>query len=355
MAGKKGAPEIVENIHRLLEFETAGNPVTGLRWTQKTTKKIAEELLAIGIRVCPNTVAKLLKQLGYSLRTNQKSVSNSSVSKEDRQEQFQYISQLRECFAAAGHPIISIDTKKKEMIGNFKNPGKAWTQSPVKVNDHDFRSQSHGMAVPYGIYDTQANHGTVFVGTSSDTPDFSTDCLSEWYEHVGQHRYPHSKELLILADSGGSNGSRSRVWKHGLQEKLADRFDLTVTVCHYPPGCSKWNPIEHRLFSEISKNWSAIPLVSYELVLHYISTTATTTGLEVQAYFFPEEYKKGARVSNEDMATINMTQHFTQPKQNYTIKPRVNLCSSFNNVAEKLDCFGEEHKLVELVKSGSYF
>lgn len=225
------------------------------------------------------------------------------------------------------------------MIGNFKNPGKAWTKSPVKVNDHDFRSQSYGMAVPYGIYDTQANRGSVFVGTSSDTPDFSTDCLSKWYENEGRYLYPHSNELLILADSGGSNGSRSRVWKHRLQEKLANKFGLTITVCHYPPGCSKWNPIEHRLFSEISKNWAGKPLVSYEVVLNYISTTATITGLEVQAYFLPKEYKKGARVSDEDMASINITQHATQPKQNYTIKPQVESYSVFNNASKKLDWF----------------
>ena len=351
MAGKKGAPEIVENINRLLEFETAGDPVTGLRWTQKTTKKIAEELSKIGIRVCPNTVARILKELGFSLRTNQKNVSSSSVSEEVRDEQFKYISRVRKFFAAAGHPIISIDTKKKEMIGNFKNPGKAWTKSPVKVNDHDFRSQSYGMAVPYGIYDTQANRGSVFIGTSSDTTDFSSDCLAKWYENEGQYRYPHSKELLILADSGGSNGSRSRVWKHRLQEKLANKFGLTITVCHYPPGCSKWNPIEHRLFSEISKNWAAMPLVSYEVVLNYISTTTTSTGLKVEAYFLPKEYKKGVRVSSEDMEAINITKHTIQPRQNYTIKPQV----TRHAIPNKLDFFEEEQQLVELVASGSNF
>ena len=201
---------------------------------------------------------------------------------------------MRDEFARRGRPLISIDTKKKELVGCFKKAGAAWDVQPVLVNDHDFRSEAIGIAVPYGIYDLNANQGTVFVGTSSDTPGFAVDCAEHWWRTEGRQRYPDDTHLGILADGGGSNSATSRAWKYGLQTKLCNRHGLTVTVAHYPPGASKWNPIEHRLFSEISKNWAGRPLDSYETILNYLRTTATSTGLRVQAHLVAQSYQKGA-------------------------------------------------------------
>jgi hypothetical protein len=308
-------------IKELLEYETAGDPMSDLKWTRKTTAKIAFELQKLNIRVSPNTVGKLLKDMGFSLRTNQKKISNSSVSPQVRNEQFAYIKETRKRFASRGAMIISVDTKKKELIGCFKNDGKAWSEQPVEVNDHDFRSQAQGIAIPYGIYDLQANRGTVVVGTSFDTPCFATDCLALWYAEEGQKRYPDTTELLILADGGGSNRVGSYVWKYGLQTKLCDRFGLSITVCHYPPGASKWNPIEHRLFCEISKNWAGHPLESYETVLNYIRTTNTKTGLEVTAHLLEGAYEKGVKVSEQQKDALLIALHNVQPKRNYTLYP----------------------------------
>ena len=268
----------------MLTYETAGDPASGLKWTRKTTAKIAEELGNLGIRVSPKTVAKLLKEMGFSLRANQKKLSRSSVSPKERNEQFLYIAEQRKSFADKGDIIISIDTKKKELVGNFKNDGQVWTRQAVAVDDHDFRSQAKGVAIPYGIYDMLANLGSIFVGTSYDTSEFAVECLAMWYAFEGRLRYPNTREVLVLADSGGSNGRKRRAWKYWLQVKLCNVFGLTLTVCHYPPGTSKWNPIEHRLFSEISKNWAGHPLDSYKTVLNYIGTTATKTGLKVNSY-----------------------------------------------------------------------
>jgi len=267
-------------------------------------------------------VGKLLKEMGFSLRVNHKKLSTSSVSPKERDEQFAYIAQLRELFARAGAMVVSVDTKKRELVGRFKNQGQVWSRQPLLVNDHDFRSQAEGVAIPYGIYDMLANRGSIFVGTSHDTSDFATDCLARWYAEEGRQRYPDATELLILADCGGSNGSRSRAWKHGLQTKLCSFFGLTVTVCHYPPGASKWNPIEHRLFSEISKNWAGRPLDSYETVLNYIRTTATTTGLEVTACLQKAAYDKGVRITKQQMNTLALEPHTIQPRQNYTLRPQ---------------------------------
>jgi len=229
----------------------------------------------LGIRVSPKTVAKLLKEMGFSLRANQKKLSRSSVSPQVRNEQFIYIAEQRRRFADKGAIIISIDTKKKELVGNFKNDGQVWTRQAAAVDDHDFRSQAKGVAIPYGIYDVLANHGSVFIGISCDTAEFAVDSLVMWYACEGFLRYPNTREVLVLADSGGSNGRTRRTWKYWLQKKFCDVFGLTVTVCHYPPGTSKWNPIEHRLFSQVSKNWAGRPLDSYETVLNYLQTTTT--------------------------------------------------------------------------------
>ena len=218
--------------------------------------------------------------------------------------------------------MIAVDTKKKELVGNFRNSGSAWSRQAVAVNDHDFRSTASGMAIPYAIYDVGANRGFVCVGTSYETPQFATDSVASWWRHEGQSRYLGAKRLLILADGGGGNGFRCRAWKLGLQEKLCDRFGLTVTVCHYPPGASKWNPADHRLFSEISKNWAGRPLDSYETVLKYIRTTKTATGLRVRALLVRKRYRKGIQIQKQHMAAVKLRRHPCLPEWSYTIRPR---------------------------------
>jgi hypothetical protein len=303
-----------------MEHDTAGDPMTGVKWTRRTTEKIAEELRGVGIDVCANTVAKLLKQLAYRLRVNHKKLSRGSPA--DRDEQFTYITAQRETFTRAGLPIVSIDSKKRELVGNFKNNGATWSQKPTLVNDHDFRSDAKGVALPYGIYDLTANHGYLFVGTSHDTPAFAADNLARWWVYHGRRRYPEATELLILADSGGSNGARTRAWKHALQHDLCDRHRLTVTVCHYPTGASKYNPIEHRVFSEISKNWAGRPLDDYDTILNYARTTRTKTGLEVNAYLVKTDYPTGVKINDKAMAELQLRPHDTQPTRNYTVSPR---------------------------------
>lgn len=301
-----------------MEFETAGDPMTGLKWTRTTTEKIAGELKKLGIIVCGKTVGRILKELGYSLRVNRKNLSSGCGP--DRDAQFKYIEKQRQRFKEMGAPVISVDTKKKELVGNFKNNGEAWTKHPIEVNDHDFRSQAQGIAIPYGIYDVNANHGAVFVGTSYDTSEFAVSSIEKWWRYIGQYRYSENEELLILADGGGSNGSRVRAWKQSLQN-FCDRHKIKITVCHYPPGTSKWNPIEHRLWSEISKNWAGRPLDSYLTILNYISTTKTSTGLKVKAYIDSKKYRKGINVSDQQMKQMNLDKHDSLPKWNYTISP----------------------------------
>lgn len=311
---------MITAIQQVMRYETAGDPMTGLKWTHRTTEKIAQELAMVGIQVSRNTVGRLLKTMGFSLRVNHKSLA--SVSCEDRDAQFAHIHRSREDFTQTREPIISVDTKKKELVGNFKNPGVAWRDEPIRVKDHDFRSEAEGLAVPYGIYDLQANRGYVCVGNSRDTPEFAVDAIETWWQHKGKSRYPHAQRLLILADSGGSNSARSRLWKARLQEQLADRHRLSVTVGHYPAGTSKWNPIEHRLFSAISKNWAGRPLDSFETIVNYIRTTTTTTGLRVEARRLHKSYEKGVKVSDKEMRALSITTDDTLPKGNYTITPR---------------------------------
>ena len=257
-----GQPQAVE---ALMAHETAGDPVSGLKWTHRTTAKLAEQLHGLGIDVCPQTVARLLKAMGYSLRVNHKKLAGAS--NPNRDQQFRHITALRERCAADHSPLISVDTKKKELVGRFRNPGAKWDRSPELVNDHDFRSDADGLAVPYGIYDPRANAGTVFVGRTADTPAFAVDCIEKWWRTEGRKRYPEAKTLQILADGGGSNSCTARAWKFNLQHRLCNRHGLRVRVAHYPPATSKWNPIEHRLFCEISKNWAGRPLDSFETIL----------------------------------------------------------------------------------------
>jgi hypothetical protein len=228
---------------------------------------------------------------------------------------------LREYFASQGLPTISVDTKKKELVGKFKNNGKLWQKESIEVNDHDFPTHAVGKAVPYGIYDTQKNSGTVFVGYSADTPSFAVECIEKWWNKYGIKHYPDKTKLFIIADSGGSNGYRSRVWKYQIQKQLCDELGLSVHICHYPPGASKWNPIEHRLFSEISKNWAGRPLESFETVLKYIRTTKTSTGLTVKAHFVRKKYKTGEKVSDKQMKEIRIEKHKKLADWNYRLTP----------------------------------
>lgn len=294
--------------------------MNGLKWTRKTTTKIAAELRPAGILACANTVARLLKQLGFRLRANEKKLPRCTPA--DRDAQFRHIAKLRKSFAGKGLPITSIDTKKKEKVALFKNPGREWSLEARPVLDHDFPSDAKGIAIPYGIYLPSPNVGTVMVGTSHDTPEFAVDCLATWWRLDGCDRYPTAGHLLILADGGGSNGSRCRAWKYFLQNNLCDPHRLCVTVAHYPSGASKWNPIEHRLFSEISKNWAGIPLESYKTILNYIRTTTTKTGLRVQSTLIEKEYETGIRITDKQMASLAITHHPTLPALNYTIRPR---------------------------------
>jgi hypothetical protein len=315
---------VIDHIALLLKNETAGDPMHGLKWTRKTTRKVAKELRKLDIRISANTVARLLKKMGFSLRVNQKKLESGNKNpppRKVRNRQFKYINRKRKEFAAAGNPVISVDTKKKEKVGIFKNPGNTWQDEPYVVNDHDFPSDAIGMAVPYGIYDTEANRGFVNVGTSRETPAFAVDSIIDWWKRHGRITHHSSNELLILADCGGGNSARARTWKYHLQHRLCDAHGLTVTVCHYPPGASKWNPIEHHLFSHISNNWAGKPLVSYETVMNYIKTTRTSTGLVVKASLITKHYEKGEKVSAKDMAQLSVKPHKTLPAWNYTLTP----------------------------------
>ncbi len=293
--------------------------MTGLKWSRRTTERIANELGSIGIQVSSSTVCRVLKTMGFSLRSNRKSISDATSP--ERNEQFEYIAHLRESYVQEGHPIISVDTKKKELVGLFKNPGSTWERQPTPVNDHDFRSQAEGIAVPYGVYELLHNRGHVFVGTSFETAEFATDSIVRWWRYAKKD-YANPQRLLILADGGGGNSARSRAWKTFIQTRLADQHNIPVTICHYPPGTSKWNPIEHRLFSEISKNWKGKPLDSYETIINYIRTTTTATGLKVRARLVKKHYKKGIKISDAQFSQLSIEHHTTLPKWNYTISPR---------------------------------
>ena len=265
------------------------------KWLNCRLRDIQERLGDRGYSVSCPVISRLLKKAGYCLRLNVKEREGQAHSQRDAQ--FAYIRAQREANQQAGQPTISVDTKKKELIGNFKNTGRIWCQEAEVVNIHDFPSEALGRAVPYGVYDLQHNRGTVYVGQSADTPAFAVDNLAHWCQTELLERFPGATQVFIEADGGGSNASRSRVFKQQLQEKLADELGLTITVCHYPPGTSKWNPIEHRLFSEISKTWAGCPLRSFDLVLDYIADTKTRTGLTVQAHLVTAEYCTGLKVA----------------------------------------------------------
>jgi hypothetical protein len=266
--------------------------------------------------------------MDYSLCRNLKSLESglrNPPAPRQRNQQFRYIRSRIKHYAANGLPVISVDTKSRELIGPFHQPGRQWYQQPVAVLDHDFPSDAKGVAIPYGIYDFCRNEGFVNLGTSRDTAEFAVASIRNWWRLIGSVKYPKADHLLILADCGGSNGYRTRLWKHQLQVSFADRFSIDVKVCHYPPGASKWNPIEHRMFCFISNNWAAHPLTDYETVLKFIRTTKTSTGLKIRAALHTKKYQKGIRICDKQMKEVNLKHYTLRPNWNYSISPAKNV------------------------------
>jgi hypothetical protein len=290
------------------------------RWVRSSLTHLSERLREMGYVVSRKTVGRILRSMGFSRKSNKRKQPRPKCP--IRNEQFEYIAVQRESFTAAGLPVISVDTKKEELIGPFRNRGQCWCREADEVDEHDFPSAAECQAVPFGVYDVIKNKGYVVVGTSNNTPEFAVNSVVRWWETVGRSSYSAAGQVLILADGGGGNGSRSRAWKLNLQVKLCDRFGLAVTVCHYPPGCSKWNPVEHRLFSYISVNWAGKPLRTLEIMLGYIRGTTTRTGLKVEAVLDDATYRRGLKVSRDQARTLNLRQHDACPQWNYTLSPR---------------------------------
>lgn len=290
--------------------------MTGTKWSRKNPRTLSDELEHRGIAASPNTVANVMRGEGYSLRVNRKSIAESRHPERDRQ--FHYLTAVKQDFLERGQPVISNDSKKRELVGNFLNKGRAWRRESDKVFMHDFPSDAVGVAVLYGIYDLARNSGTMVVGTSHDTPAFAVHATGLWLETMGWSAYSGIREMLILCDSGGSNGYRPRLWKYALWQ-LASRHGIAITVCHFPPGTSKWNPADHRLFSFISLNWAGVPLRDYETILKYLSTTKTRTGLRVDAILHTDDYPTGVKITTKQMKEINIRHHETLPAWNYTI------------------------------------
>lgn len=299
---------------------TAGDPQSDTKWLNCRLRDIQVRLAAAGPAVSLPVIRRLLLAAGYHLRANRK--QREGAAHPERDTQFAQIAAQRAAHLESGQPVLSVDTKKKELIGDFKNAGRTWGTQPEVVNVHDFPTDALGRAVPYGIYDLTRNVGWVVVGESGDTPAFAVDCLEAWCASELRRCYPQATCLLLVADGGGRNRARSRVWKARLPEQIADRYGLEVTVCHYPPGASKWNPIEHRLFSEISKTWAGCPLRTWERMLDLIRQTCTDTGLRVEACPNHAVYPTGIKVSDEEMAQLNIVHHVVCPQWNYTLRPR---------------------------------
>lgn len=312
--------DIEQTLASLVEDETSGDPMSRAKWVRNSLHHLRRALEQGGYKVGRMTIRRLLKKQGYSLKANRKEYAGSPHP--DRDRQFRYIRRVKRVFQTSGHPIISIDTKKKELIGNFKNPGQAWCRYAEEVNVHDFRHDAVGRAVPYGIYDLTHNEGLVVVGTSADTPEFAVDAICLWWKDEDRSRFADESKLLILADAGGSNGYRPRLWKKQLQEQLADRLGIEVMVCHYPTGASKWNPIEHRLFSYISINWAGKPLRSFQAMLRLIQGTTTEAGLQVKGYLLDRVYETGLKISNKEIDALNLQRRSVCPNWNYVITPR---------------------------------
>ena len=316
----KKQPEILLELEQLLEPVTRGDPMSPLRWTCKSTRQLSKALKQKNINISHVSIANILKEMDYSLQSNTK--VNEGGNHPDRNDQFEYINSLSKEYLSNQYPVISVDTKKKELIGNYKNAGQEWQKSknPIEVNVYDFPISAIGKAVPYGIYDLGKNEGFVNVGKSYDTSSFAVSSIRRWWLDMGQAEYPIQKQLLITADGGGSNGYRRRQWKKELQ-KLSNEFDLEITVCHLPAGTSKWNKIEHRLFSFITMNWRGKPLTSFETIVSLIGSTTTSKGLKVKSVLDENIYEKGIVISDKEMKMLNIYPHEFHGEWNYTIKP----------------------------------
>ncbi len=313
-------PGLARDLERLVDPVTRGDPESPLRWTSKSGAKLAVALREMGHDVVDRTVLRLLKAKGYSLQANKKTREGSQHP--DRDAQFAHINATVSEAIALGEPVISVDAKKRELVGDFKAAGREFQPAgrPVEVRGHDFKDKQLGHAIPYGIYDLTAEEGWVSVGITSDTAQFAVNTIIGWWEHLGRERYPRAQTLTITADSGGSNNPRTRLWRHELQ-RLADTTGLSIRVCHFPPGTSKWNKIEHRLFSFVSLNWRGKPLESLEVTVNLIASTTTNTGLKVYARLDQGSYERGIEITDEQLATINITRHAFHGDWNYTITP----------------------------------
>ncbi|MFN0137893.1 MAG: ISAzo13 family transposase [Phycisphaerae bacterium] len=313
-------PKFLPDLKRLVEPTTRGDPTRTLRWTSKSLRHLARALKERGHSVCPHVIADGLRELGYSLQANRKTREGSNHV--DRDAQFHYINDQATAFLAAAQPVISVDTKKKELVGDFKNGGREYRPkaNPETVNVHDFIDPKLGRAVPYGVYDIADNKGWVSVGTDHDTASFAVHAVRRWWLSMGKKRYPKARRLMITADGGGSNGYRVRLWKTELQN-LANSLGLPITVCHLPPGTSKWNKIEHRLFSFITQNWRGKPLRSFKTIVQLIAATTTAAGLTVRAELDENKYPKGVKVSDAELAAVRLTGHEFHGDWNYTIAP----------------------------------
>ena len=314
-------PTLIRDLEALVEPTTRGDPESPWRWTCKSTRHLAEELNRQNHRVSHRTVASLLHYLDYSLQANRK--TREGASHPDRNTQFEHINRQVLAFQDRGQPVVSVDTKKKELIGDFRNAGQEWHPQgcPETVRTKDFKDKRLGKAIPYGIYDLTCDRGWVSVGIDHDTAQFATETLRRWWHEMGVSIYPRATELLITADGGGSNGSRSRLWKVSLQT-LADDLSLQITVCHFPPGTSKWNKIEHRMFCHITKNWRGRPLISRVVIVNLIGQTRTSTGLQIQAELDENLYPVGIKVTDAELAAVRITRHEFHGEWNYTIIPR---------------------------------
>ncbi len=316
---------LLNALEKRIDPVTRGDPESPLRWTCKSVRILCGQLNTKGYRISHQTVANLLYELNYSLQANCKT-SEGKKDHPDRDEQFQYINKRTKSFLRRGLPVISVDTKKKELIGKYKNEGREWEKKkePIKVLSHDFPDPKVAKAVPYGVYDLGKNTGWVNVGMAADTGEFAVESIRQWWRTMGKKRYPDAKELLICADSGGSNGYRLHLWKHEMQ-KFCDRQGLKVSVCHFPPGTSKWNKIEHKLFSYITMNWRGRPLTDYRTIVNLIASTTTKAGLTVEVRLDKKQYKKGVKVSKSEIEKLNIVRNSFHGEWNYTIKPRKNV------------------------------
>jgi hypothetical protein len=314
-------PGLLAALETLIEPMTRGDPESPLRWTCKSTRRLADELTRQNHSVGPGTVAAMLRQAGYSLQANCK--TREGTAHPDRNAQFEYINACVQRFQGRGQPAISVDTKKKELVGDFRNGGREWRPQgkPEQVRVHDFPDKTLSKAIPYGVYDMLNNQGWVNVGINHDTAQFAVNSIRRWWKRMGHRRFPHATELLITADGGGSNGHRSRLWKASLQD-LADELELKLLVCHFPPGTSKWNKIEHRLFSFITKNWRGRPLVSHQAIVNLIASTTTRSGLIVKAALDTNHYETKIKVSDEQLARLRLKPHDFHGDWNYTLSPR---------------------------------